>query len=103
MSKLLNMSLLHPSGGRCDTTSGIDGLASEVIESALDTCMNSPQPPRLIRFAVFELDLRARELRRAGKNTGLPDQSITVLAMLLEQPGDLVLREDIRTKLWPND
>jgi len=65
--------------------------------------MNSPQPPLLIRFAAFELDLRARELRRGGRGTGLPDQSITILAMLLEQPGELVLREEIRTKLWPND
>jgi serine/threonine protein kinase len=65
--------------------------------------MNSPQPPILIRFAVFELDLRTRELRKDGRSTGLPDQSITVLAMFLEQPGELVLREDIRTKLWPND
>ena len=65
--------------------------------------MNTPQPPPLIRFAAFVLDLRARELRKDGRSTGLPDQSITVLAMMLEQPGELVLREDIRTKLWPND
>src|ERR1700674_5198835 len=65
--------------------------------------MNPPQPPTLIRFATFELDLRARELRKDGRSTGLPDQSITVLAMLLERPGELVLREEIRTKLWPND
>jgi serine/threonine protein kinase/Tol biopolymer transport system component len=74
-----------------------------VVESPLDTRMNSPQPPLLIRFADFELDLRARELRKDGRSTGLPDQSITVLAMLLEQLGELVLREEIRTKLWPND
>jgi serine/threonine protein kinase len=65
--------------------------------------MKSPQPPLLIRFATFELDLRARELRKDGRSTGLPDQSITVLALLLERPGELVLREEIRTKLWPND
>jgi eukaryotic-like serine/threonine-protein kinase len=65
--------------------------------------MNSPQPLLLIRFATFELDLRARELRKDGRSTGLPEQSITVLAMLLERPGELVLREEIRGKLWPND
>jgi serine/threonine protein kinase len=65
--------------------------------------MKSPRPSLLIRFATFELDLRARELRNDSRSTGLPDQSITVLAMLLEQPGQLVLREEIRTKLWPND
>src|SRR5580700_8444530 len=65
--------------------------------------MNSPQPPLLIRFATFELDLRARELRKDGRSTGPPEQSIKVLAMLLERPGELVLREEIRGKLWPND
>ena len=65
--------------------------------------MNSPQLPLLIRFATFELDLRARELRKDSRSTGLPEQSITVLAMLLERPGELVLLEEIRNKLWPND
>ena len=65
--------------------------------------MSPPQSPILIRFASFELDLRARELRKDGRSTGLPDQSITVLAMLLERPGELILREEIRGKLWPND
>jgi len=74
-----------------------------VIHSPQDIRMNTPQPPQLIRFAAFELDLRARELRKDGRSTGLPDQSITILAMLLEQPSTLVLREDIRTTLWPND
>jgi serine/threonine protein kinase len=59
--------------------------------------------PNLARFGVFELDLRARELRKAGLNTGLPEQSIKILALLLEKPGDVVLREEIRKKLWPND
>jgi serine/threonine protein kinase/Tol biopolymer transport system component len=61
------------------------------------------QLPNLARFGVFELDLRARELRKAGLSTGLPEQSIKILALLLEKPGDVVLREEIRKKLWPND
>ena len=61
-----------------------------------------PQP-HLARFGVFELDLRARELRKAGLSTGLPEQPIKILALLLEKPGDVVLREEIRKKLWPND
>ncbi len=59
--------------------------------------------PNLIRFGVFELDLRARELRKSGLSTGLPEQSIKILALLLEKPGEIVLREEIRNKLWPND
>ena len=74
-----------------------------MIESPLVTRMNSSRALLLISFGTFELDLRARELRKDGRSTGLPEQSITVLAMLLERPGDLVLREEIRGKLWPND
>jgi serine/threonine protein kinase/Tol biopolymer transport system component len=59
--------------------------------------------PNGIRFGVFELDLRARELRKNGVSTGLPGQSVKILALLLERPGEVVLREEIRKKLWPND
>jgi serine/threonine protein kinase len=57
----------------------------------------------LVRFGVFELDLRARELRKNGLNTGLPEQSIKILALLLAKPGEVILREEIRKSLWPND
>ena len=65
--------------------------------------MNSPRPTELIQFGAFELDLRSRELRKDGRSTGVPEQSIKVLHMLLERPGELVLREEIRLRLWPND
>ncbi|MBZ5594518.1 MAG: protein kinase [Acidobacteriia bacterium] len=54
------------------------------------------------RFGAFQLDLRARELRRNGVKVRLPDQSIQVLAMLLEQPGEVVTREEVHQRLWPN-
>ncbi len=57
----------------------------------------------LLRFGAFELDLRTRELLREGLSTGLPEQSIKVLHLLLRRPGELVLREEIRASLWPND
>jgi eukaryotic-like serine/threonine-protein kinase len=57
----------------------------------------------LIQFGAFELDLRARELRKFGLKIGLPEQSIQILAMLLSRPSELVLREEIQKKLWPND
>jgi serine/threonine protein kinase/tetratricopeptide (TPR) repeat protein len=65
--------------------------------------LNSARPTELIRFGVFELDLRSRELRKDGRSTGLPEQSIKVLQMLLATPGELVQREEIRLRLWPND
>ncbi|MBZ5616843.1 MAG: protein kinase [Acidobacteriia bacterium] len=65
--------------------------------------MDPTLPPNLVRFGVFELDLRARELRKSGLSTGVPEQSIKILALLIEKPGEVVLREEIRKKLWPND
>src|SRR5271154_3019596 len=61
------------------------------------------RPGRLLRFGDFELDVRARELRRQGVRVRIQDQSFLILLMLLERPGDVVLREEIRQKLWPSD
>ena len=57
---------------------------------------------RAIRFGVFELDLHAAELRKAGARLNLPAQSFQVLALLLERPGELVTREELRQRLWPD-
>jgi serine/threonine protein kinase/DNA-binding winged helix-turn-helix (wHTH) protein/sugar lactone lactonase YvrE len=59
--------------------------------------------PRCVRFGVFELDTRTRELRKRGTKLKLPEQSIQILAMLLKHPGELVTREELQNKLWPND
>src|SRR5450432_2731282 len=64
--------------------------------------MDVPSRSRYIRFGVFQLDLRARELRRNGVKIRVPDQSIQVLAMLLEHPGEVVTREEVHQRLWPN-
>lgn len=56
-----------------------------------------------IRFDVFEADLRTRELRREGRIVRLPNQSFLVLAALLEQPGELVTRDELRRRLWPEE
>ncbi len=58
---------------------------------------------RIARFADFELDLRAAELRRDGARLRLQEQPFRILAMLLEHPGEVVLRDEIRRRLWPND
>ena len=56
-----------------------------------------------LRFGVFELDLRAGELRKHGLQVRLQEQPFQVLAMLLEHPGELVTREELQKKLWPAD
>lgn len=59
--------------------------------------------PRLLHFSVFEVDLRTGELRKQGLKVKLHGQPFQVLALLLERPGELVSREEIRAKLWPGD
>ena len=57
----------------------------------------------VIRFGIFEADLHAGELRRNGSRIRLQDQPFQVLALLLARPGELVTREELRSKLWPAD
>jgi DNA-binding winged helix-turn-helix (wHTH) protein len=56
-----------------------------------------------VRFGLFELDLRAGELRRNGAKVRLQEQPFQILTMLLEHPGEVVTREELRNKLWPAD
>ena len=56
-----------------------------------------------LRFGVFELDLRAGELRKNGLRVRLQEQPFQVLAMLVEHPGEVVGREELQKKLWPAD
>ena len=58
---------------------------------------------RSFRFGPFELDARAGELRKHGIRIKLREQPVQILLMLLENPGEVVLREEIRHRLWPND
>lgn len=56
-----------------------------------------------IRFASFELDEHTRELRKGRVRLRIPDQSIEILIALLERPGDLVTRDELRHRLWATD
>ena len=60
-------------------------------------------PNAWLVFGPFKLDLKAGELLKNGHRTRLQEQSFQVLTMLLENPGDVVTREEIRKKLWPNN
>jgi Tol biopolymer transport system component/DNA-binding winged helix-turn-helix (wHTH) protein len=57
----------------------------------------------VIHFGVFEADLRAGELRRNGAKVKLQEQPFQILAMLLERPGEIVTREEVRARLWSAD
>src|SRR5258708_38532567 len=58
---------------------------------------------RKVRFGAFDVDLRLGQLHKHGIRLKLQDQPFQVLALLLERPGDLVTREELRQKLWPAD
>jgi Tol biopolymer transport system component/DNA-binding winged helix-turn-helix (wHTH) protein len=59
------------------------------------------RPSGVIRFGVFEVDLRGEELRKSGLKLRLRGQAFQVLAMLLERPGEVVTREELQQRLWP--
>jgi DNA-binding winged helix-turn-helix (wHTH) protein/Tol biopolymer transport system component len=56
-----------------------------------------------VRFGLFELDLKAAQLTRNGTNIRLPQQPLLLLSVLVESPGEIVTREQLRDRLWPSD
>ena len=62
----------------------------------------SPTQER-VRFGLFELDLKAAQLTRNGTNVRLPQQPLRLLSVLIESPGVVVTREELRQRLWPSD
>ena len=64
---------------------------------------NESSGSQIIRFGTFELDVRAGELRKRGAKIRLQEQPLRILEMLLAHPGQLVTREELRSRLWPSD
>jgi len=62
-----------------------------------------PEELATLRFDTFTLDLRAGELYKSGHKIKLQEQPFQILAMLLAQPGQVVTREQLRERLWPED
>src|SRR5260370_25274429 len=58
---------------------------------------------QVIRFGLFEADLRSGDLHKSGLKLKLTGQPFQVLAMLLERPGEVITREEIQKRLWPSD
>jgi eukaryotic-like serine/threonine-protein kinase len=65
--------------------------------------MRAPAQRQIVILGPFTLDLKAGELHRDGHAILLQEQPFLVLKMLLERPGDVVTREEMRRALWPND
>ena len=65
-----------------------------------------PQAPNgngTLRFGVFEADLHSGEVRKSGSRVKLQEQPFKVLQVLLERPGGLVTREELRSRIWPQE
>ena len=62
-----------------------------------------PSSVRSVRFGVFEVDIRAGELRKKGTKIRLQGQPYLLLITLVKQPGEIVTREELRSALWPQD
>ena len=57
-------------------------------------------PVKVVRFGLFEVDLESNELRKKGLRVKLQDQQLNLLRILLEHPGTLVTRDELRHRLW---
>src|SRR5438552_5095691 len=55
----------------------------------------------ILRFGVFEVDVRAGEVRKHGARIKLQEQPFHVLTVLLQRPGEVVTREELRSQNWP--
>ena len=68
-----------------------------------EAALSANPSARVIRFSTFEVDLQTRELRQRGQKVRLQEQPFQILAALLERPGEVVTREELRARLWPAD
>src|SRR5229473_4498857 len=59
--------------------------------------------PRTALFGPYALDLRSGELRKFGTKVKMGEQAFQILCLLLERPGEMVTREDLRARLWSAD
>jgi serine/threonine protein kinase/Tol biopolymer transport system component len=78
-------------------------LDSGERQGSADHFMRARPSSNTIHFGPFQLDLKAGELSQDGRTVRLQEQPFQVLKMLLEHPGEVVTRDEIRRTLWPND
>src|SRR5258707_6575376 len=65
--------------------------------------MSANSASSIVRFGRFEVNFQSGELRHAGQKVKLQEQPFQVLATLLERPGEVVTRDELRNRLWPAD
>src|ERR1700735_4779727 len=65
--------------------------------------MESPPPSSVVRFGTYEVSLQSGEVRKAGLRIRVLQQPLKLLELLLERPGEVVTREELRSRVWPNE
>ena len=65
--------------------------------------MESPPPSSVVRFGTYEVSLQSGEVRKAGLRIRVQQQPMKLLEVLLEHPGEVVTREELRSRVWPNE
>jgi TolB-like protein/DNA-binding winged helix-turn-helix (wHTH) protein/Flp pilus assembly protein TadD len=65
--------------------------------------MESPPPNSVVRFGTYEVSLQSGEVRKAGLRIRVQQQPMKLLEVLLEHPGEVVTREELRSRVWPNE
>src|SRR6266550_1784226 len=103
--RLPSQALVAPTG-QVSEYRATSSLQGSVINSRLKAgrdvdVMEKPGP--ISRFDGFAADFRTQEIRKQGVRVKLPQQSFQILQMLLERPGELVSRDELRQALWPAD
>jgi len=102
IAKLELVGFLKDSDGLCRIRNRI---YKEGLNRYLRSSMPQLEPAALssmVRVGTFLLDLKAGELRRGERKVRLNEQSFQILKMLVEHPGDVVTRDEIRQQLWPS-
>ena len=65
--------------------------------------MEPLQPNSVVRFGTFEVSLLSGEVRKSGLRIRVQQQPMKLLEILLEHPGEVVTREELRSRVWPSE
>src|ERR1700680_122244 len=84
------------------------GLTLGSVRSARLLCepkcaMESSPPHSVVRFATYQVSLQSGEVRKAGLRIRVQQQPMKLLEILLERRGEIVTREELRSRVWPNE
>jgi len=76
----------------------------EVLDFRAKTSVMESLPPNsVVRFGTYEVSLQSGEVRKAGLRIRVQQQPMKLLEILLEHPGEVVTREELRSRVWPNE